>query len=55
MPDIDSFINHLNNAVINYEDSRGTKNAVTVRADGIKQIYFTDPDGYWIEINNDTD
>ena len=21
--------------------------------DGVKQLYFVDPDGYWIEINND--
>lgn len=25
---------------------------VTTRADGIRQIYFQDPDGHWIEIND---
>ena len=25
---------------------------VTVRADGVRQIYFQDPDGHWIEIND---
>lgn len=24
----------------------------TTRADGVRQIYFKDPDGYWIEIND---
>jgi catechol-2,3-dioxygenase len=24
-----------------------------VRPDGVKQIYFQDPEGYWIEINDD--
>ena len=24
----------------------------TVRADGVRQVFFKDPDGYWIEINN---
>jgi len=27
---------------------------VTVRPDGIRQIYFQDPDGYWFEANEDT-
>ena len=51
--DIDSFIKHLIQKGIPYEDSKGNKSAVTIRADGIKQIYFQDPDNYWIEINND--
>jgi lactoylglutathione lyase len=25
---------------------------ITIRADGIRQIYFQDPDGHWIEIND---
>jgi len=26
---------------------------VQLRPDGIQQIYFQDPDGYWIEVNDD--
>lgn len=26
-------------------------NAVHVRADGVRQIYFQDPDGHWVEVN----
>jgi lactoylglutathione lyase len=25
---------------------------VTIRPDGVRQVYFQDPDGYWIEIND---
>jgi lactoylglutathione lyase len=25
---------------------------ITVRADGVRQVYFQDPDGHWIEIND---
>lgn len=51
--DIDSFINHLTKAGIEHEDSKGNKRAITIRADGVKQIYIKDPEGYWIEINNE--
>ena len=51
--DLDAFIVHLNRSGIAYEDSKGAPNKATVRADGVRQIYFKDPDGYWIEINND--
>ena len=51
--DIDLFIQHLTKAGINYEDVKGKQQAVTTRVDGVKQIYFKDPDGYWIEMNND--
>ena len=27
---------------------------ITVRPDGIRQVYFQDPDGHWIEINDAT-
>ena len=36
-----------------YYDKNQIKNTITVREDGIKQIYFKDPDGYWLEVNND--
>lgn len=39
---------------IEYENWAGEKQAVTTRVDGVHQIYFKDPDGYWIEINDAT-
>jgi catechol 2,3-dioxygenase-like lactoylglutathione lyase family enzyme len=46
------FIKVLEKLNIQYSDWPGTSNNVSIRADGIKQIYFQDPDGYWIEVNN---
>ena len=50
---IDGVIKSLKSAGVVHEDWKGTKNGITLRVDGVKQIYFQDPDGYWIEINND--
>ncbi len=49
---LDAFIENLNQHHIAYEDWPGKPNAVTLRADGVKQIYIQDPEGYWIEIND---
>jgi len=46
-----AFIDHLENHKIPYEDWPGKKNAITLRTDGVQQIYLQDPEGYWIEIN----
>ena len=50
--DIDVFVMRLTSMKIAYSDWQGKPNTVTLRADGVKQIYLQDPDGYWIEINN---
>lgn len=47
------FINHLETLNIEYSDWKDTPNKDYIRDDGIKQIYFQDPNGYWIEVNND--
>ncbi len=49
---MEPFIAQLEKNKVAYESWLGQANAVTTRADGIRQIYFKDPDGYWIEINN---
>ena len=46
------FIRVLEKNNIEYENWTGEKNAITQRIDGVQQIYFKDPDGYWIEIND---
>jgi len=38
---------------VNYENWAGDQNTVTKRVDGINQIYFKDPDGHWLEVNDD--
>lgn len=50
---IEDMIKRLDSNHVTYYSWPGEKNAVTTRVDGIKQIYFTDPDGYWVEINTD--
>ena len=49
---LQDFITRLTKAGIAYEDLKGTPGAITLRPDGIQQIYFRDLDGYWIEMND---
>lgn len=51
-PNFDSFVNKLDKLKLKYNDWEGNLNKITVRADGIKQIYLQDPNGYWIEVNS---
>ena len=51
-PNFDSFVNRLDILKIDYSDWPGAPHTINTRADAIKQIYFQDPDGYWIEVNN---
>jgi lactoylglutathione lyase len=53
VPSIEDFIANLNQHKIEYTNWPGTAKEPTVRVDGVKQIYFKDPDGHWIEVNND--
>ncbi|MDZ7719147.1 MAG: VOC family protein [Balneolaceae bacterium] len=47
----DDFLSHLKKYNINQHNSKGISDCITTRADGIRQVYFQDPDGYWIEVN----
>jgi hypothetical protein len=38
---------------IEYSDWKDTPNKNCIRKDGVKQVYFQDPNEFWIEINND--
>jgi lactoylglutathione lyase len=50
---INDYIANLKKNGVEYENWAGEKNTVTNRVDGVKQLYFRDTDGYWIEINDD--
>lgn len=52
VPSVENFIVNLKKRGIPFESWEGKKEAYTLRVDGVKQIYFKDPDGYWIEIND---
>ena len=48
----DLFINNLKGNNITYGNWRGDENQIQLRNDGYKQIFFQDPQGFWIEVNN---
>ena len=50
---LQTFIAHLDTMNIKYGDWKGNSKSPTVRPDGIKQVYFQDPDNFWIEVNDD--
>lgn len=50
--DFDKFIQNLDGKKIPYSDWPGTPQKINVRADGIRQVFLQDPDGYWIEVNS---
>jgi catechol 2,3-dioxygenase-like lactoylglutathione lyase family enzyme/ketosteroid isomerase-like protein len=49
---IEDLVGNLINKGIAYSNWEGTQNTISIRPDGVKQLYFQDPDGYWIEVNN---
>jgi lactoylglutathione lyase len=48
----DALVKTLSDNNIVYSDWPGTPNKVNIRADGIRQVFFQDPNGYWIEVNS---
>lgn len=52
---VDAFVETLKKNNMPFEDVSGKKNTVSLRVDGVKQIWLQDPDGYWIEINDARD
>ena len=47
------FIKHLEKFHVKYGNFNGVEKEIQKRPDGVEQIYLQDPDGYWIEVNND--
>jgi lactoylglutathione lyase len=45
------FTARLDKMQVKYRNIKGD-GKVSVRADGVRQIYLQDPDGYWIEVND---
>jgi len=54
VPSVEAFIERLEKAGMEYINWAGEKKKLTVRVDGVKQIYLQDPDGYWVEVNDAT-
>ena len=53
VPDFSMFVEKLRKASLKFEDVSGKPNTYSSRVDGIHQLWLQDPDGYWIEINDD--
>jgi lactoylglutathione lyase len=53
VPSLEDFLKHLDQANVKYGNWAGNTKAPQVRPDGIKQVYLQDPDGFWIEVNDD--
>jgi lactoylglutathione lyase len=53
VPSLEDFMAKLDKENIFYTNLKGDGKTPTLRADGVKQIYLKDPDGYWLEINNE--
>lgn len=50
--DFDGLIARLDRHGVAWGDSKGVRASVRRRADGARQIFFQDPDGYWLEVND---
>jgi len=53
VPSVENFAKHLDELNIKYGNWAQDSKTPQPRPDGIKQIYLQDPDGYWIEVNDD--
>jgi lactoylglutathione lyase len=52
VPSLDEFMKHLDALNVKYGGWNGEPKKVQLRADGVHQIYFQDPDNFWIEVND---
>ena len=52
VPSLDAFMKHLDELNVRYGNFAGEKK-IQARPDKVLQIYLQDPDGYWIEVNDD--
>lgn len=52
--DLDAFLEYLKAQGVTYGDlgEGGEPWKVQTRADGVRQTFFQDPDGYWVEVND---
>jgi catechol 2,3-dioxygenase-like lactoylglutathione lyase family enzyme len=51
--DFDATISRFRSDGVAFCDLAGTEGKLQVRADGVRSVYMQDPDGYWIEVNED--
>lgn len=49
----DDFVLRLQQASIIFFDPFGKSGQIHIRPDGVRQVFFKDPDGYWLEANDE--
>jgi lactoylglutathione lyase len=49
-PAFEEAVRFLKEKAISFVNSSGEVGQIGFRADGVRQIYFQDPDNYWIEV-----
>jgi lactoylglutathione lyase len=54
VPSMDAFTKHLDEENVKYGNWAQNTKTPQLRPDKVKQIYLQDPDGYWIEVNDDS-
>lgn len=52
-PSLPAFMKHLDEMHVKYGNWKGDQGQTQMRPDKVSQIYLQDPDGYWIEVNDD--
>jgi lactoylglutathione lyase len=50
--EFDEYLKFLDENRVKYGNFEGTPGVFQTRPDGVRQVYFQDPDGYWIEVNS---
>ncbi|MGB3544220.1 VOC family protein [Rubrivirga sp.] len=50
--DLDAVVARVEELGVPYSDWPGEASTISLRPDGIRQIYVQDPDGHWIEVND---
>jgi catechol 2,3-dioxygenase-like lactoylglutathione lyase family enzyme len=51
--DFDGMVRHLRDRRVTFCNADGEEGKLHTRADGVRSVYLQDPDGYWLEINED--
>lgn len=51
--DLPKFMAHLDKLGVRYGSWKSEPGKTTPRPDGVQQIYLQDPDGFWLEVNDD--
>jgi lactoylglutathione lyase len=51
--DLPKFRAHLDKLGVHYGSWKSEPGKTTPRPDGVQQVYLQDPDGFWLEVNDD--